>query len=419
MRALILGSGAREHTITWKLAMSRRIGGLFCAPGNAGMAEVGENLPEVNPESAEAVLKACRDKRINLVVVGPEGPLSLGIVDVLKKEGIPVIGPHQDAARLESSKVFSKEFMVRHGIPTAAAKEFGKGEAGKLRDYVNGFNGKLVIKKNGLASGKGVLESDRKDELIRFGEQILKTDSLLAEEFLKGFEISIFALTDGMSYKLLPPVADFKKAGENDTGPNTGGMGAICPVPEVGSKLMARIDEEIVRRTFEGLKKDSLGFIGVLYFGLMITDNGPNLLEYNVRFGDPEAQVVIPLIDNDIGNLFDAMARGILDSFPLKISDSAAVGVVVASPGYPGSCPKGLHVEKLPFINNEDTMVFHASTSLDSRNRLLTGGGRCFTAVGMHPDILEARRLAYKLAGEIRFNGAWFRKDIGEKFFTD
>ena len=419
MKALILGSGAREHTIAWKMAMSRRIAGLYIAPGNAGTAETGENLPKVNPESIESVLKVCQDKQIDLVVVGPEGPLALGVVDELKKKGIQVIGPHRDAAQLESSKIFSKEFMLRHNIPTAEAVQFSPGKAGAFREHVKGMSGKLVIKKSGLASGKGVLESDNGEEIIAFGERILKSDSLLLEEFLTGFEISVFALTDGNSYALLPPAADFKKAGINDSGPNTGGMGAICPVPVVGSKLLADVEKNIVAPTFRGLAEDGLSFAGVLYFGLMITKEGPKLLEYNVRFGDPEAQVLIPLIRNDLGNLFDAMAKGKLDSYPLTLSDNSAVAVVVASPGYPGDYPKGLEVRELPYSTRSDALVFHASTHLDDQKKLVTGGGRCFTAVGLHPDILQARYQAYETARGIKFDGAWFRKDIGNKFFTD
>ncbi|MFH2000281.1 MAG: phosphoribosylamine--glycine ligase [Planctomycetota bacterium] len=419
MKALILGAGAREHTIAWKMAMSRRIAGLYIAPGNAGTAEAGENLPEVNPESTESVLKACVDNHINLVVVGPEGPLALGIVDEIKKKGISVIGPHKEAAQLESSKAFSKEFMTRHSIPTAAAIKFSIGESEIFRNHVDSASGKLVIKKSGLASGKGVLESDNKEEIIAFGEKILMSDALLVEEYLIGYEISLFAFTDGKSYTLLPPAADFKKAGENDSGLNTGGMGAICPVPIVGSKLLADVEHNIVAPTFKGLTLDGLSFIGVLYFGLMITKSGPKLLEYNVRWGDPETQVLVPLIKSDFVNLCEAILDGTLDKFPLQIATDSALGVVVASRGYPGEYAKGITVESLPKSKDMNQLVFHASTKRDTKGRVVTGGGRCFTVVGIGPDGLSANQRAYKAVSEVAFDGAWWREDIGKKFFVN
>jgi phosphoribosylamine--glycine ligase len=261
------------------------------------------------------------------------------------------------------------------------------------------------------------LESEVETELLDFGKQVLTSDTLLVEEFLEGYEISVFALFDGKNYLLFPPCADFKKAGEGDTGPNTGGMGAICPVPGIDRDLLARVEEEIVRPTFDGIKADGLPYKGFLYFGLMITESGPKLLEYNARLGDPEAQVLLPLIHSDFGNLMDAVVEQSLDRFPLRLADLSAVGVVVASGGYPGSYKKGLKVEAVPENQSKKRYLFHASTVLDNNGAVQTGGGRCFTSVGVHPEILEAQRIAYAGAEKIKFDGAWYREDIGNKFF--
>ncbi|MBN2509858.1 MAG: phosphoribosylamine--glycine ligase [Spirochaetales bacterium] len=418
MKVLILGSGAREHAIAWKFSKSNRISGLFIAPGNAGTGEIGENLWDVDPEKSAEVIAACREHEINLVFVGPEAPLSAGIVDALQKEGISVIGPHQEAARLESSKEFSKDFMLRHGIPTAAAVTVTNKK--ELEKIIKQRPGKVVIKKNGLASGKGVLESDATDELLSFGHGILKQkDSLLVEEFLSGYEISVFTMSDGKTYCILPTTADFKKAGEGDTGPNTGGMGAICPVPVVGKQLLSEIEETIIQPTFRGLEKDGLMYKGVLYFGLMITDQGPKVLEYNVRFGDPECQVLLPLIESDFGDFCDSIAKENLENFPLAISQKSALCVVIASGGYPAKYSKGKKVKPLPHFPEKDCMIFHASTKSTDDHTALTGGGRCFSVVGLGPNLTNASLRAYEAAPQVKFDGAWYRKDIGQKFFMD
>jgi phosphoribosylamine--glycine ligase len=409
-----LGSGAREHALAWKFSKSKRITGLYIAPGNGGTSEVGENIPDADITEPNGLIKICADNRINLVFVGPEAPLAAGIADDLEASGIPVIGPKKEAARLESSKTYSKDFMVRHGIPTAEAKEF-ESEA-PFVDYIGTIEGKAVIKKSGLASGKGVFESADRSALEDFGKKILTGDKLLVEEFLEGYEISIFALFDGKSYLLFPPCADFKKAGENDTGPNTGGMGAICPVPGVGSRLMGEIERTIIEPTFRGIREDGLDYSGFLYFGLMITSEGPKLLEYNVRLGDPEAQVLLPLIDSDFCNLMEAVSDRKLDSFPLRISGKSAVGIVVASGGYPGEYKKDVPVEPLPVYSHGKRLIFHAATAINEEGDIVTGGGRCFTAVGVKEEILDARRAAYEAAEQIRFPGSWFRRDIGDKF---
>ncbi|WP_319560881.1 phosphoribosylamine--glycine ligase [Marispirochaeta sp.] len=418
MKVLIVGSGAREHALAWKFSTSKRISALYIAPGNAGTDELGENIPDLDPADPAAITEAAVSRKVTHVVIGPEVSLAAGVADSLKNAGISVIGPERIPARLEASKQFSKSFMLRNKVPTAACVEITDPEQLK-KELSSRSSGKVVLKKSGLAAGKGVLESDDPKELQAFGEEILKEDTLILEEFLTGFEVSIFALLDGKNYLLLPPCADFKKAGIDDSGPNTGGMGAICPVPTVSNGLLTEIEERVVRPTMQGLAAEDLMYTGVLYFGLMITESGPKVLEYNVRFGDPEAQVLLPLIESDIGNLVDAMAKGKLDEFPLRISEKSALGIVVASGGYPGAYQKGVSIDSLPRDSEKDSVLFHASTTMGSDGKVLTGGGRCFTVVGLGSSLLSARAKAYALVSEVQFQGAWYRPDIGKKFFAE
>ncbi len=414
MRALILGRGAREHALTWKFSRSFRISGLYCVPGNAGTNELATNFPEISETDAAALINVCRRERIDLVFVGGEAPLAAGVVDALQEAGIPAVGATAAAAQLEASKTISKDFMRRHGVATAEAAVFSDIDA--FEEHVQSLERPVVIKKSGLAEGKGVLETDDKDEMIAFARTILQDDQILVEERLSGYEITIFALTDGTSYTLLPPCADYKKAGDGGTGPNTGGMGAICPVPWVTPELLEEVRVRVVNPTFAGLELEGLQYVGVLYFGLMITDDGPKVLEYNVRFGDPEAQVVLPLIKSDFGNLCEAMVEGKLADFPLELSTKTALGVVLASPGYPGSYRRAIPVDELPLDNRKELMVFHAGTTTDG-DRVLTGSGRCFTVVGLGRELLEARSTAYAAVKNVRFEGAWCRSDIGGMIF--
>lgn len=417
MRILVLGSGAREHAIAWKISKSNQISGLFSAPGNAGTAELGENLPDVNPENPSEVIAACKKHDINYVFVGSEVPLALGIIDELKEVGISCFGPHKAAAQLESSKVFSKQFMVRNGIPTASSSEFScfKG----FKPFIKASSGKVVLKKSGLAAGKGVFESDDKNALLSFGKDVLRNDKLLVEEFLTGYEISIFTLTDGKSYLMLPPCADFKKAKNGDLGLNTGGMGSICPVPIVSQELLTQIKEEVIDPTFAGMEKEGLSYKGILYFGLMITGKGPKLLEYNARFGDPETQALLPLIDCDFINLFSAIESGTLSDFEVPILPQFSLGVVVAAHGYPRKYKKGCSVEHLPVEIESKRAVFHAATSGDGEHGVKTHGGRCFTVVGLGDCLIDAKHVAYEGVREVQFDGCWSRDDIGDKFMSE
>ncbi len=415
MKVLVVGGGAREHTVCWKFSRSNRLSGLFAAPGNAGTADLATNLPEIASDDVEAVTRFAVDTSIDLVFVGPEAPLAAGLVDALAAENIAAIGPHAAASRLEASKAFSKSFMSSYGIPTAAYRSFSDGD--QFEKYVRGARNRLVVKKSGLAGGKGVFEDDDPEVLIANGRAIVDAkDEVVAEEYLTGDEVSVFALTDGSDYLILPLCADYKKADAGDSGPNTGGMGAICPVPWITPKEMEQIDREIVAPTFRGIADAGLGYRGVLYFGLMMTADGPRLLEYNVRFGDPEAQVLLPLLRSDFTNWCEAVARGSIAGFPAGYLEASAVGVVVAAGGYPGSYEKGLIVSRLPSHPEDEALVFHASTTMH-HGRLVTGGGRCFTAVGIGRELLNARSRAYSAARGITFPGSWYRPDIGARIF--
>lgn len=412
MRVLILGNGAREHALTWKFSKSKRISALFVAPGNAGTGEIATNLPDVRPAVAEEVIQACRTHRVDLVFVGPEDPLAAGIVDALQKEKIPAIGPSAHSAQLEASKAFAKSFMVRNGVPTAEHWTFTSYQ--EAETFLTSTSKRVVLKKSGLAAGKGVVESGDLKELLQFARLTLQEDRLVVEEFLEGFEASIFVVCDGSSYRILPSCMDYKKALDGNKGPNTGGMGSICPVPSITNSLLSRIQTEVVKPTMEGLEKEGLLYKGVLYLGLMITREGPMVLEYNVRFGDPETQVLLPLLANDMGNLAEAITTGSLTQLPLSLPEKTAVGVVIAAPGYPGTYPKGLPVEISIPMENGSVLIFHAATHRDSKGSVLTGGGRCFTVVGIGKDIFEASAKAYEAVPQVRFQGAWYRKDIGK-----
>lgn len=416
MKPLVIGNGAREHALAWKLSRSNRISGLYVAPGNAGTATLGENLGALNVEDVEGVVRAAVDSRVDMVFVGPEVPLALGLVDALTESGIPAIGPHAAAARLEASKAESKRFMEAYRIPTAAHRTFS--DASQLETYIRNAGRRLVVKKSGLAAGKGVVESDDTEQLVSAGRAFIEDgDSVVVETHLNGYEVSLFGISDGRDYVLLPPCTDYKKAGVGGTGPNTGGMGAICPVPWLTPKELELIGSSIVEPTYRGLRDAGLAYRGVLYFGVMVTDDGPMLLEYNVRFGDPETQVVLPLLLSDFGNLCDAVLHNAIGEFPVRVSTASALGVVVAAPGYPSDYPRGLVVAPLPQPPEHEALVFHAATTLSADGTITTGGGRCFTAVGLGEELLTARANAYTTAKTICFAGSWFRPDIGGRLF--
>lgn len=422
MKVLILGNGAREHALAWSFARSKRNAGLFCMPGNAGTADLAANLPG-NPADPASCLEALKLSGADLVVVGPEAPLAAGVADVLREAGAKVFGPGKEAAKLESSKSFARAFSDRCGIRSARTERFSafpdfERWLASSRDAAAGKSSRIVLKKSGLAAGKGVLESADHAELSSFAHGILRDDELLVEEYLTGYELSVFAISDGVRYLTLPAAADHKKALPDNKGPNTGGMGAVCPVPCADKALMDRVDAEIVAPTFERMAREGLGYRGVLFFGIMVGERGLSLLEYNVRWGDPETQSILPLLEYDIGDLFEAAATGDLAGARPRFRDGSAVGITVAAPGYPGSYPKGIPVEALP-KDGAHRLVFHAGTDKAPDGTLLTGGGRCFTVVGLGDDYFSAHERALEAAGKVSFKGAWFRPDIGKNFFLD
>ena len=387
MRVLILGSGAREHAVAWKLAQSAHVSAVFAAPGNAGTAEVCTNLPDVDPLKFPTVLNAVRRNSVDCVFVGPETPLASGVVDCLARRAIPAFGPARKSAQLESSKAFSKAFLVRNGIPTARATEFS--DAATLEAFLATKTGqRLVVKKSGLAAGKGVLESAQTDELVSFGKAALAVDHVLVEEYLEGWELSVFGVSDGQSHVILPACTDFKKAHDGDTGPNTGGMGSVCPVPPADGAVMRRIEQEIVEPTYAAMEREGLAYAGVLYFGLMITRGGPRVLEFNVRFGDPETQVLLPVLPFDFGGLLKAVISKELASFAAGINTSSAVGaalgIVIAGQGYPdasgGPVPVTIAGDALPGPHRSVSRIVFPRTRRDSarsgRAMLHSGGPR-------------------------------------------
>jgi phosphoribosylamine---glycine ligase len=429
MRILVLGSGAREHAICWKLKQSPRVTKIFCAPGNAGIAQIAE-LVELIPTDVKAVSGFALRERIDLVVVGPEGPLAVGVADALDKERIPVFGPRKNAALLESSKAFAKEFMQRHDIPTARYAIFSYEEQVECRAFLRHVNYPTVIKADGLAAGKGVIICETEAEATHALDEVFTHrvfgeagQRIVIEEYMEGEEASVFALTDGVDYATLAPAQDHKRILDGDRGKNTGGMGAYAPAPIVTEEILDQIKREIIEPALRGLREESRLYRGVLYCGLMISGGRARVVEFNVRFGDPEAEVVLPLIDGDLAEIFLACADGNLASvLPLRQFSASAVTVVIASQGYPDSYQTGEVISGLEDFTQkkeieEGLVVFHGATKQDDRGRYLTSGGRVLavTAVGFEDDLRATITQAYNAVAAIGFNGAYYRSDIGKK----
>jgi phosphoribosylamine--glycine ligase len=418
---LVIGSGGREHAFAWKIAQSPLCGQLYVAPGNAGTAQVAENV-NIAVTDFENLGKLCIEKEISLVLVGPEVPLVEGIRDYFSAQEqlkrIALVGPDKAGAQLEGSKDFSKNFMLKHGIPTAASKTFNDLELEAGLDYLASHPTPVVLKADGLAAGKGVIIAETtahaqdtlKDMLAgkRFGDASAK---VVIEEFLQGIELSVFVLTDGRSYKILPEAKDYKRIGEGDTGPNTGGMGAISPVPFASEAFMRKVEERIIQPTINGLVKDGIHYTGFIFVGLMNVGGEPYVIEYNARMGDPETEVVVPRITSDMVQLLQAAATGKLDAVTLEVDPRTVTTVVMVAGGYPESYEKGQQISGLE--HPEDVIVFHAGTSQGANGQILTNGGRVLTATAYGHNIEEALSKSNKVAEKISWKDKYYRKDIG------
>lgn len=419
MNILVIGSGGREHAICWKIRQSKNVRDIFCAPGNAGTAEIAQNVPiHLNGhEEHDEVVRFCKNNAVDLVVVGPEGPLAKGITDDLEKAGIKVFGPSYAASRLESSKIFAKEVMGGFGVPTAGFRVFE--DFKKAEDHIRSSKMPVVVKAYGLAAGKGVVIANTADEGVAAAKAMLVEKKfgsagqrIIVEEFLRGEEASILVVTDGEKVIPLASSQDHKRALDGDEGPNTGGMGAYSPAPVVDDALFGRIMDTIIYPTIRGLAKEGIVYRGVLYAGIMITESGPKVLEYNVRFGDPETQVILPRIKSDIVDLFTATAEGDISGIKLEWDEREALGVVLASGGYPGDYAKGKKITGINDARSAGALVFHAGTKMDGSD-LVTDGGRVLNVVGLGSGIKDAIDNAYKGVSKINFDGMHYRKDIG------
>jgi phosphoribosylamine--glycine ligase len=417
MRILVVGSGGREHALAWKVSQSPLADKVYCAPGNPGTARLAENLP-LAAEDIEGLGRFARQNRIDLVVVGPEAPLVAGIADRLTQDGIAVFGPSAAAARLEGSKAFAKEVMEAAGIPTASHGVFETLEAALA--YARAQDGRVVVKADGLAAGKGVVVCGTPEEAEAALRSILVERihgdagrRVLVEERLEGPEASVIALSDGEHLLTLPAAQDHKRIFDGDRGPNTGGMGAFCPTPQVGEALLAEVERSVLRPAIREMARRGTPFRGALYAGLMLTRQGPKVLEFNARFGDPETQPILMRLSNDLVPALLAAARGDLEGVRLSFGPGASVGVVMAAEGYPGPVARGDLIEGAEEAFEEGVQVFQAATARGADGTLRTAGGRVLTVCALGPGLEEAAARAYRAAGRIRFRGCQYRRDIG------
>ena len=425
MRILLLGSGGREHALAHKLSQSPLCENLFIAPGNAGTALCGTNLNFAFTDF-EAIKKACIDKKIELVIVGPEEPLVKGVTDFLISspalKNIDVIGPGKNGAQLEGSKAFAKAFMMRHNIPTAAYKEFTIDNYQEGVEYIKKHKLPIVMKADGLAAGKGVVICENHIEAIaefelmiqraKFGEAGKK---VVVEEFLHGIEISVFVLMDGKNYVILPEAKDYKRISEGDTGPNTGGMGAISPVPFATTALMKKIEEKAIKPTVAGLQKEGLEYRGFIFFGFMIVNDEPYMIEYNCRMGDPETEVVIPRLKNDLVELLIAASNQQLNKIKIETDPRTVCTVVAVSGGYPGDYKKGYEINGLNDINPADSILFHMGTTTE-KEKVVTNGGRVFCLTSYGRSVFDAVEISKEELQKVSFTNMVYRSDIGYEF---
>jgi len=420
MNVLVLGSGGREHALSWKIAQSSLCEKLFIAPGNAGTTQLGENV-NINVTDFESLKTFVIENEIEMLVVGPEDPLVKGIYDFFKNDEalseVCVIGPSQEGAQLEGSKEYSKQFMQRHDIPTAAYDSFTNDSLKEGYDFLETLRSPYVLKADGLAAGKGVLIIDDLEEAKRELKAMLAdakfgdaSSKVVIEEYLDGIELSVFVLTDGNNYKILPSAKDYKRIGEGDTGLNTGGMGAISPVPFADKFFIERVEDRIIKPTIKGLQEEEIEYKGFIFIGLMNVNGDPKVIEYNVRMGDPETEVVIPRIKSDLLNLFKGISNGTFGEQDFYVDEDVATTVMLVSGGYPESYEKGKVISGLEKVEN--SILFHAGTRKED-DKILTNGGRVMTITSFGRNIEEALSKSFDNAEKVTFDGKYYRKDIG------
>lgn len=421
MTVVLIGSGGREHALAKKISESPLLTKLYCIPGNPGVGTIAENI-DLNISDKSLILEFCLTRKVDFVIIGPEKPLAEGLAEFLRKNGITVFGPNSDAAAIESHKSFAKIIMNKYKIPTAAFKEFDLTEYGAAGDYILGSNYPLVIKADGLAAGKGVLICENDYQAEQAINDIFKNkifgdagDRILIEEFMYGEEVSIFAVTDGQDFICLPAAQDHKRIGDNDSGKNTGGMGAYAPAPLVTPELQKKIEEEIIRPTIDGLRSEGKSFSGCLYAGLMITSEGPKVVEFNCRFGDPETQVVLPLLKGDFLQLLHSAASGRIDKNCIEYNGGSSVCVVLASGGYPEEYVSGYEIEGINSVL-DNVIFYHAGTKV-SDGKIVTSGGRVLGITSFCPenDLISAKQRAYNAVKHIKYKNMYCRTDISDK----
>jgi len=420
MNILLIGSGGREHALAWKISQSPKVTKLFIAPGNAGTCLTGENVP-LNISNFDEIKDFVLTHQIDMVVVGPEAPLAAGLGDFFATDPdlrpVAFVGPQKNGALLESSKDFAKAFMKRHNIPTADYQTFTADSMKVGRAFLKTLSPPYVLKADGLAAGKGVVilsdlqEAENELEQMLGGKFGAAGNRVVIEEFLEGIEVSVFVLTDGKHYVLLPEAKDYKRIGEGDTGPNTGGMGSVSPVSFADKTFMDKVKQRIIKPTIYGLQKENIPYKGFIFFGLMNVKGEPYLIEYNVRMGDPETESVIPRIESDLVDLLLATVNGTLDQANIQISADTAVSVMLVSGGYPDDYQKGKEITGIE--NDNKTLLFHAGTTFDEKEKTITSGGRVLAVTALASTLEKAMEQCYKRARKIYFDGVYYRKDIG------
>ncbi|KAB2880818.1 phosphoribosylamine--glycine ligase [bacterium] len=414
MKILVIGNGGREHALVWKIAQSEKVTHIYCAAGNGGIRSLAECIP-IKPTDINALLQFALQNKIDLTIVGPEQPLTLGIVDLFQQHELNIFGPSATAAEIEGSKVFAKNLMMKYGIPTAAFKSFTV--IADAKAYITDMNQPCVVKADGLAAGKGAIVCPTLQEALTAVDTIKNElgeagNSIVVEEMMEGEEASIFAVTDGINYLLLPAAQDHKRIFDGDRGKNTGGMGAYAPAPVMSSTLLDRVKKEIIEPTILAMTNEGRKYQGVLYCGIMLTRSGPKVVEFNCRFGDPECQAVLPLIKSDIVDMFLSVVNQSISSYRLDVRQQSSVCVVMASGGYPDQYEKNKEISGLDRMTDENTLIFHAGTDLIN-GKVCSSGGRVLGVTSCSEHLPDAIKKAYTAAEQIHFEKAYFRKDIG------